>query len=97
MSDKDPPVPGPEGNDRSFQHGSSGATADLAVEGQPKLEDRFEEKPYARPAPPLAGDELPDQLADKAAASGSRQEALVDEAVEETFPASDPISPKNIT
>ena len=29
--------------------------------------------------------------------SGKRQEDLVDEAVEETFPASDPISPKRIT
>ena len=26
-----------------------------------------------------------------------RQEALIDEAVEETFPASDPIAPKHIT
>jgi hypothetical protein len=47
-------------------------------------------------------------LADLAAASApgeckpgedlrERQEKLVDEAVEETFPASDPISPKRIT
>jgi hypothetical protein len=28
---------------------------------------------------------------------GKRQEDLVDEAIEETFPASDPISPKRIT
>ena len=28
---------------------------------------------------------------------GNRQEALIDEAVEETFPASDPPTPKHIT
>ena len=28
---------------------------------------------------------------------GERQEKLLDEAVEETFPASDPISPKRVT
>ena len=28
---------------------------------------------------------------------GKRQEDLIDEAIEETFPASDPISPKHIT
>jgi hypothetical protein len=30
-------------------------------------------------------------------AAAQRQEQLVDQAVEETFPASDPISPKRIT
>ena len=38
-----------------------------------------------------------DQLAERAANSEDRQEALLDEAIEETFPASDPISPKHIT
>ena len=38
-----------------------------------------------------------DQLAEQAAHSEDRQEALLDEAIEETFPASDPISPKHIT
>ena len=37
------------------------------------------------------GDRVPDEDLDQ------RQEKLVDEAVEETFPASDPISPKRIT
>jgi hypothetical protein len=36
---------------------------------------------------------VPDQLADRLAAVGDRQEALLDEALEETFPSSDPISP----
>ncbi|MFN4040934.1 MAG: hypothetical protein ACK4I0_04640 [Brevundimonas sp.] len=36
----------------------------------------------------------PDQLKNKAE---NRQEALVDEGIEETFPASDPVSAKRIT
>lgn len=54
--------------------------------------------PHARPAEDrLAADEKPDQLAKKEAKSEDRQEALIDEAVEETFPASDPVSAKRIT
>ena len=42
---------------------------------------------------PLGAGETPDQLTGKTAYAESRQEALLDEAVEETFPASDPVSP----
>ncbi|AYG95407.1 hypothetical protein D8I30_09635 [Brevundimonas naejangsanensis] len=38
-----------------------------------------------------------DQLKDKTKGAESRQEALIDEGVEETFPASDPVSAKRIT
>ena len=82
---------------RAFTHGSSGANADMAVEGAPVHEDRHIEVPHARPAEPLKDDEKHDQLADKEARSEDRQEALLDEALEETFPGSDPISPKHIT
>jgi hypothetical protein len=82
---------------KHFTHGSSGANADAAVEGQVKHEDRHIEVPHARPAEPLREDEQHDQLADKEAQSEDRQEALLDEAIEETFPGSDPISPKHIT
>ncbi|MGI4817284.1 MULTISPECIES: hypothetical protein [unclassified Brevundimonas] len=41
--------------------------------------------------------EKPDQLEDKLKDAENRQEALVDEAVEETMDASDPPSPKHIT
>ena len=71
---------------------ASGSTADLAVEGKPRLEDRFVDTPYARPAEPLADGETVDQLAEKKAVTGDAHEALVDEAVEESFPASDPPS-----
>ena len=39
----------------------------------------------------------PDQLHEEERRAESRQEALVDEGVEETFPASDPVSVKRIT
>ena len=54
--------------------------------------------PHAKPATtPLEDHEKPDQLAHKADQSEDRQEALIDEGLEETFPASDPVSVKRIT
>lgn len=82
---------------RAFAHGSSGSTADMAVEGSPKHEDRHIDVPHARPAEPLREGEKHDHLADKKAQAENHQEALLDEAIEETFPGSDPISPKHIT
>jgi hypothetical protein len=83
--------------DRAHTHGSSASTADTAVDGRPKLEDRHIETPHARAAEPLPQTEKHDQLAEKEKLAESRQEALLDEAIEETFPGSDPISPKHIT
>jgi hypothetical protein len=51
--------------------------------------------PAARPAPREHG--KPDQLRESERHAENRQEALIDEAVEETFPASDPPTPKHIT
>jgi hypothetical protein len=85
-----------EPQDRGLTHGSSGATAGLAVEGAPKPEDHKPETPHARPAEPLAFDKKHDQLADKKAAAEDDQEALLDEAIEESFPGSDPISPSHV-
>jgi hypothetical protein len=82
---------------RAFSHGSSGSTADMAVEGFPKPEDRHIDVPHSREVEPLPHGEKHDQLADKKAQAESHQEALLDEAIEETFPGSDPISPKHIT
>lgn len=82
---------------RAFTHGSSGAMADSAVEGHLKPEDRRPDAPYSRPAERIPDGEKPDQLADKAGCAEDRQEALLDEAIEETFPGSDPIAPKHIT
>ncbi|HEY8571187.1 hypothetical protein [Phenylobacterium sp.] len=83
---------------RAFEHGSSGSTADMAVDGTCRPEDRHIETPHARRADePLAEGEKHDQLAGKETNDEGRQEALLDEAIEETFPGSDPISPKHIT
>lgn len=84
--------------DRAFSHGSGGAAADAAVEGRPKLEDRHIETPHSRKAThPLGENEKPDQLASKAREAEDRQEALLDEGIEESFPSSDPPSVKRIT
>jgi len=82
---------------RSFTHGSGGANADRAVEGSPVHEDRHIETPHSKQVEPLAEGEKHDQLAGKEKRAEDRQEALIDEALEETFPSSDPISPKHIT
>ena len=58
-------------------------------------EDCDPDTPHAKRAKPLIG--KPDQMAEKQHDAEDRQEALVDEGVEETFPASDPVSVKRIT
>lgn len=50
-----------------------------------------------RPIRPTPEGEKFDHLAKREQDAESRQEALLDEAIEESFPASDPISPKHIT
>lgn len=53
---------------------------------------------HARPAKrTLQEGEKHDQLKKKEDQAEDRQEALIDEGVEETFPASDPVSVKRIT
>ena len=84
--------------ERAFTHGSSGATSDLASDKGGDIEEhRHFDAPHAREVEPLARDEKPDHMAEREAQSEDRQEALLDEAIEETFPGSDPISPKHIT
>ena len=59
-----------------------------------KKRDDDIDAPFARKITPEAG--KPDQVKDDGKAK-DHQEELVDEAVEETFPASDPATPKRIT
>jgi len=83
---------------RAFSHGSSGATSDMASDPSKAIEEhRHVATPHARPAEPLHEGEKHDHMAEREASSEDRQEALLDEAIEETFPGSDPISPKHIT
>lgn len=82
---------------RAFTHGSGGANADMAVEAAPIHEDRHIEIPHSREVEPLKDGEKHDHMAAREKSAEDRQEALLDEAIEETFPGSDPISPKHIT
>jgi hypothetical protein len=93
-------APEDAGEPRSFVEAGSGgnANADAAPAASPSRHDGETDAPHARWADSqLAPDEKPDQLADKANESEDRQEALIDEGVEESFPASDPPSVKRIT
>jgi len=84
---------------RASTHGSSGATADMASDPNKAIEEHrhIDTTPHSRPADPLPDDKKMDQLAERELEAEDRQEALLDEAIEETFPSSDPISPKHIT
>ena len=87
-----------EDKKRAFTHGSSGSTADMASDPQKAIEEhRHIESPTTRHVKPMAEGEKIDHMAEREAAAEDRQEALLDEAIEETFPGSDPISPKHIT
>ena len=82
---------------RHFTHGTGGAVADAAAQGKVRPEDRHIDTPPTRKARPLKPGEKHDQLAEKEASAEDRQEALLDEGLEETFPGSDPVSVKRIT
>jgi hypothetical protein len=58
-------------------------------------EDCDPDTPHAKTAPREHG--KPDQLREQDRNAEDRQEALIDEGLEETFPASDPVSAKRIT
>jgi len=60
-------------------------------------EPRSFEAPVTRPIAPHPEGEKVDHMAARESHAEDRQEALLDEALEETFPGSDPISPKHIT
>ena len=87
----------PKDAERHVVSGSGGAAADAAADGRPKMEDYQPNAPHSRPARPLSEDEKPDQMAEKEKHAEDRQEALIDESLEESFPSSDPPSAKRIT
>jgi hypothetical protein len=53
--------------------------------------------PHSRPIPAPDPATTTDHLAERLKRSENRQEALLDEGIEESFPASDPPSVKHIT
>lgn len=81
---------------RHFTHGTSAATADMAV-GEVRHADKPVDTPHSRPLEAPERGAKTDHLAGKLKSDEHRQEALIDEAVEESFPASDPPTPKRIT
>lgn len=60
-------------------------------------EPRHLDAPHIRAVTPEPEGKKADHMAEREACAEDRQEALLDEALEETFPGSDPISPKHIT
>ena len=100
VSDTKPtdPHPGMMGDGTEEQNlGQTGDPAARITEDEVKSAFDDGAGPYSRAAEPLPEDETHDQLADKEAAAEDRQEALIDESLEESFPASDPPSAKHIT
>ena len=83
---------------RAFSHGSSQAGADMASDPKKAIEEhRHIDAPSTRQVEPEPPGVKHDHMAEREAEAEDRQEALLDEAIEETFPGSDPISPKHIT
>lgn len=72
-------------------------TKDASRAASDKQNVKDTEAPYARKVEPLKDNEKPDQLADHEQEAEDRQEALLDEGLEESFPGSDPVSVKRIT
>jgi len=72
-------------------------TPEAAADGKAQAAEHNSFAPHARKAEPLVDGEKHDQLADKEAQAEDRQEALLDEGLEESFPSSDPVSVKRIT
>ena len=60
-------------------------------------EARHLDAPHIRAVTPEPEGKKVDHMAEREASAEDRQEALLDEALEESFPGSDPISPKHIT
>jgi hypothetical protein len=88
---------GPDAAARHFTHGTSAATADMAVSGEMRHDEKSAGTPHTRAIDPPDPEEKVDHLAEKVERAEDRQEALLDEGVEESFPASDPVSVKRIT
>jgi len=74
-----------------------GDKSDKPTDEQTAEDRSFDTSAPTRPITPLSQGEKHDHLAKHEANAEDRQEALLDEAIEETFPGSDPISPKHIT
>lgn len=77
--------------------GQPGHPEDRVSEADVKGAFQKEDTPASRPAEPMPEGQKHDQLAEHVNLAEDRQEALLDEGLEESFPASDPVSVKHIT
>jgi len=77
--------------------GQPGHPEDRVSETDVKEAFQKEDTPTTRSVEPVPEGEKHDQLADHVDLAEDRQEALIDESLEESFPASDPPSAKRIT
>lgn len=77
--------------------GQPGHPEDRVSESDVKEAFQKEDSPTTRAVEPVPEGETHDQLADHLDQAEDRQEALIDESLEESFPASDSPSAKHIT
>jgi len=77
--------------------GQAGHPEDRVSETDVKDAFQKEDTPATRMVEPLPEGEKHEQLADHVDQAEDRQEALIDESLDESFPASDPPSAKRIT
>lgn len=77
--------------------GQAGHPEDRVSETDVKEAFQTEATPTSRKVAPLPDGETHDNLAEHVDQAEDRQEALLDEGLEESFPASDPLSVKRIT
>lgn len=77
--------------------GQTGHPEDRVSESDVKEAFQKEDTPTSRRVEPMPEGEKHDQLAEHVDEAEDRQEALLDEGLEESFPASDPVSVKRIT
>jgi hypothetical protein len=89
----------PDGDEEEEEDEDDGDVAELHAEPPEPRSFKPARVRAKRAAPhePVLVEPCHDHLAHRLVEGVSRQEALIDEAVEETFPASDPISPKHIS
>jgi hypothetical protein len=90
--------PGVLGDESQAQDlGQPGHPEDRVTEADVKEAFQTENTPATKFVEPTPEGEKHDQLADHVELAEDRQEALIDESLEESFPASDPPSAKHIT
>lgn len=90
--------PGVLGDESQAQNlGQPGHPENRVSEDDVKEAFQTENTPATKFVEPLPEGEKHDQLADHVELAEDRQEALIDESLDESFPASDPPSAKRIT